>query len=180
MTRKRTDTTKIVLKSVAVAGILAGGILAPNALGAMADLSLIPGKRQREIIDTARKRLIRRGLLEYKNGFVRVTEKGAAALQRLELRNYKIKKPKRWDKKWRVLIFDIPEKRKRTREQIRTTLVRIGFLHLQDSVWVYPYECEDLVELLKADFRIGKAVLYMVVEKLEADEYYKHQFGLLH
>ena len=53
-----------------------------------------------------------------------------------------------------------------------------GFLCIQGSVWVYPYDCEDLVALLKADLHIGKDVLYTIVEKIENDAWIKKHFNL--
>ena len=78
-----------------------------------------------------------------------------------------------------MLIFDIPEYRKGTRDKIRYTLQTIGFVHLQHSVWIYPYDCEDLITLLKADFRIGRDMLYMIVDSLEGDATIKKRFGLV-
>ena len=77
-----------------------------------------------------------------------------------------------------MLIFDIPEKRKPLREKIRSTLLSIGFLRLQDSVWIYPYQCEDLVNLLKADFKVGKDLLYLIVDSIENDKFFRKSFGL--
>src|SRR3989344_5509248 len=51
-------------------------------------------------------------------------------------------------------------------------------LKLQNSVWVYPYDCEDFISLLKADFKIGKDVLYIIVEKLENDWHLRKFFNL--
>jgi DNA-binding transcriptional regulator PaaX len=76
------------------------------------------------------------------------------------------------------LIFDIPEYRKSTRDRIRETLRIIGFVRLQDSVWAYPYDCEDLITLLKADFKIGKDMLYLVVEAMENDASLRRHFGI--
>ena len=180
MKKSRSDLKRIILSTVAVAGLLGVAVVAPNAIGAMVKLGLIPSKRQKEIINTARARLVKQELLVYKSGFARLTPKGEAVLRKLKLQEYKIKKPKRWDKKWRVLIFDIPEKRRKTRVQVRTTLQRIGFIRLQDSVWVYPYECEELAVLIKADLKVGKDILYMVVEKLEGDAWLKNHFNLTH
>jgi len=56
--------------------------------------------------------------------------------------------------------------------------MHIGFVHLQDSVWTYPYDCEDLIVLLKADFKIGKDILYMIVDELEGDWRLRKEFGL--
>ncbi len=96
----------------------------------------------------------------------------------LEQSDFKIQKPKRWDKKWRVLIFDIRERQRGIRDKLRRALINIGFARLQNSVWIYPYDCEDLVTLLKADFRIGKDILYLVVDELEFDRPILKHFGL--
>jgi len=57
-------------------------------------------------------------------------------------------------------------------------LKAIGFVQLQKSVWVFPYDCEDLIILLKADFKVGKDVLYMIVDKIENDREIKKVFNL--
>ena len=72
----------------------------------------------------------------------------------------------------------IPEHLRFVRDQIRATLVSVGFRRLQDSVWIYPYDCEELIILLKADLEIGKDLLYMIVDTLEADEDIIDYFGL--
>ncbi len=175
---KRKNLQKIILGTVATAGLLSVAVVAPNVLGAMAKLGLLPSNRQKEFIKAARERLVKKGLLEWRGNFLKLTVKGKALLVRLEFSSYRLKKPKRWDGKWRVLIFDIPETRKSQREKVRRTLASIGFLRLQDSVWIYPYDCEELITLLKADFEIGKNLLYMIVEALEHDADIKKQFGL--
>ena len=50
---------------------------------------------------------------------------------------------------------------------------------LQDSVWLYPYDCEDLVTLLKADLKIGNAILYIIAEKIENDSHLKAHYHLV-
>lgn len=112
------------------------------------------------------------------DGRLCLTRRGEALLRQWELRAQARKKPRKWDGKWRVLIFDIPERRKTLRSQIRRTLVEIGFVRLQDSVWVYPYDCEDFLMLLKADFRVGRELLYMIVDSLENDNHLRRSFGL--
>lgn len=178
MRLRHQDISNIILQTVAVSGILAVALVAPNVLGAMASMGLLPGKRQTEVIDNARARLVRRGLLSVREGRAFLTPKGRKVLQRWELQNYKLPQPRRWDGKWRVLMFDIPERRKAKRVQIRQTLSRIGFARLQDSVWLYPHDCEEFVALLKADFNIGKDLLYLTVERLEYDLPWRRYFEL--
>lgn len=154
------------------------GLVAPSVIGAMAKLGLLPSRRQREIIRRSRDRLLERDLLVYKNGAFRLTVKGREMLNIFEAREFRFKKPKRWDGRWRLLIFDIPERQRPARDKIRRTLSMIGFERLQDSVWIYPYDCEDLVTLLKADFKVGRNLLYLIVEELENDAPLRLRFTL--
>jgi len=170
-----------VLGVIATAGVLSVAMVAPNALQALKifglDKKLIRHKKRS--ISLSRERLLQAGLIEYKkDGFLSLTKKGEYKLDEMERKNYVLEKPKRWDGKWRVLIFDIKENRKSLRDRIRATLMAVGFIHLQDSVWVYPYDCEDLVSLMKVDFKIGNDLLYLIVEKMENDFNLKKRFGL--
>ena len=179
--RRRTRNTKIqnaVLKTVAAAGFLSVALLAPNALRMLKIFDKSTGQKKRRSILASRERLIECGLIGYHGNSLRLTKKGEEKLFEIERREYKLPRPERWDKKWRVLIFDITENKKILREKIRASLVSIGFKHLQDSVWIYPYDCEDLILLLKADFQIGKELLYLIVEKIEHEEPLKEFFGL--
>lgn len=45
-----------------------------------------------------------------------------------------IRTPRRWDGKWRVVVFDIPNRLKPAREAMGETLRRMGFVQLQESV----------------------------------------------
>ena len=75
-------------------------------------------------------------------------------------------------------MFDVPEKRKKIRERLRFEMEEVGFLRIQDSAWLYPYDCEEFMALLKADLHIGKDVLYAVVEEIENDKWIRKHFGL--
>ena len=176
--KKKEDIQKAILASVKVASLLSLAAVAPNSIQYLKLFGLIPGKRQKEIMLRSKDRLIENNLLKYKNGFLELTEKGEIKLQLLEMKDWKINKPKKWDGRWRMLIFDIPEKKRPLREKIRSTLLSIGFLRLQDSVWIYPYACEDLVNLLKVDFQVSKDLLYLIVDSIENDKNFKKSFNL--
>lgn len=182
--RKKAYIQKIILASLATAGIMSLAVLAPNAMQVLHMLD--GGKRRKKnpkyVVDTTIGRLLDQKLIHFekseKGTFVRLTEKGRGKLRELTRGDVVVKKPKRWDKRWRLVIFDIKEHRKYTRDKLRDTLIRLGFLRLQNSVWVFPYDCEDLIVLLKADFEIGKDVLYIIADKVENDVYLKDYFGL--
>jgi len=177
--RRNAKLQKIVLGTVAAAGIISIALIAPNVIGTMRKLGIPISVRQDSSVARARKRLVEKGLLVYEHGLLRLTKNGRATLDRIDLFEYGLKKKKqRWDKRWRLLIFDIPEKKRALRDKIRRTLAVIGFMRLQDSVWLYPYDCEDLITLLKADFKIGKDLLYIIADELEYDMPHRKKFNL--
>ncbi|OGI65613.1 hypothetical protein A2647_01795 [Candidatus Nomurabacteria bacterium RIFCSPHIGHO2_01_FULL_40_24b] len=182
---KRKNIQKIILNTIFAAGIIGVALVAPNVLSIIKQLEG-SSKRKKNVkysINDSFTRLRERGLVEIVevNGkkVARITKKGESKLDFLDKHNFKLKIPKKWDGRWRVVIFDIKESRSKTRFLLRTTLAQIGFVRLQNSVWLYPYDCEDLISLLKADFKIGKDVLYMIVEKLENDWHLRRSFNLL-
>ncbi len=90
----------------------------------------------------------------------------------------KIKKPKQWDKKWRLVIFDIPEKKRFFRDVLRNHLKAIGFRMLQQSVFVFPYPCEkeliQLAELYNAtDYVHVATVTFLDNEKKLKETFFK-------
>jgi Phenylacetic acid-responsive transcriptional repressor len=177
---KKAEIQKIILKTIKLAGMISVATIAPNVLSAMKKLGLITHPRQIESIKRSRDKLVEKGLLDNKNGQLKITQHGKRYLFKcLTLgENKELNKKKKWDGKWRVLVFDIPEIRRFDRDSIRYALVSIGFMRLQDSVWIYPYNCEDLISLLKADTETDDNVLYMIVEAIENDEPIKKYFGL--
>ncbi len=175
---KRNQLRKIILETVKGAGVISLAFVAPNVVGAMAKLGLLPSARQKDVVTRTSTRLVAAGLMEWHDSKLRLTPKGEKTLRILKLQEYARSRPRRWDKKWRVLIFDIPERRKGLRLKLRSTLRTIGFVRLQDSVWVYPHDCEDLIALLKADFHIGDDVLYMIVDSIERDAELRRHFKL--
>ena len=176
--KKRADIQRIILATISKASVMTVELLAPGVIEVMEDLGLMPKRRQPDIIKRSQSRMIERGLLLWDNRRLRLTPKGERRLRLIEARDFQFKKPKKWDGRWRVLIFDIPERSKNTREQIRHTLLSIGFQRLQDSVWVYPYDCEDFITVLKLDFRIGKDLLYVIADHIEQDISLRTHFGL--
>lgn len=62
---------------------------------------------------------------------------------------------RRKDKKWVMIIFDIPEKKRKYRDELRGFLYSLGFKSLQKSVWVSPYnilkELREIIKILKLE-----------------------------
>ena len=181
---KRKNIQKIILSTIFAAGILSVAVVAPNIFSVIKQLEG-SSKRKKNLkysINASFTRLREKGLIEIVeiNGkkVARITKKGEDKLDFLDKCNFKLKIPKKWDGRWRVVSFDIKESKKKIREQLRITLIQIGFLKLQNSTWIYPYDCEDLISLMKADFKLGQDVLYLIVEKLENDQKFLKAFNL--
>lgn len=174
----RETLKKVVLGMVATAGVLSVALVAPNALQILKTFGVKPYRRRKELIKRVYDKLLNQGYLVRKDGFLEITEKGSLALELLSEGKTKLKKPRKWDKKWRILIFDIDEKRRPKRDKLRRSLASVGFMRLQDSVWIYPYDCEDFVALLKRDFKLGKELLYLIIEEIEGDSFLRQWFDL--
>lgn len=177
---RRTKINIAIITAVAAAGVISVAALAPGLVTALGKSKYL---RQRAYAARSRvSQLAAAGYLAYERDggktFVRLTEKGERFLALVQDGGQGLKKPRRWDGKWRLLMFDIPERRRRARGQIRETLAKLGFVRLQDSVWAYPYDCEDYVTLLKADLRMGKDVLYIIADHVENDAALRTHFRL--
>jgi len=172
-----------LLAAVAVGGIVVIAATIPNAARLLRYMpGYKKGARFNHQAKTALGRLAAKGLVtfEERNGkrYARITETGEQLLALESMREASMQKQKRWDSRWRVVLFDIPERRRGVRNRLRLFMQEYGFVRLQDSVWIYPYDCEDLIALVKADFRIGADVLYMIVERLERDKHLREHFKL--
>src|SRR4051812_40233438 len=114
---KRRNLKRMVLQSVSAVGIIGIAVVAPNVLGAMKKLGLMPKKYDQGNIERARKDLVRDSFLTYdKKGMLRLTPKGEAQMRMLELQEFR-KTKRRWDGRWRVLTFDVPEYRRGLRDK---------------------------------------------------------------
>lgn len=102
----------------------------------------VPRRYKRHNFGRLAKRELKTGNIEKieKNGeiYLRITRGGVEEIRRdypmLALSNRK------WDRKWRIVIFDIAETAKVVRESLRLKLKELGFGMLQKSVWVSPHD----------------------------------------
>ena len=108
-----------------------------------------------------------------------LTERGVARGRMLENKEIlRIKIPTKWDGRWRIVIFDIWESRRDVRRRLREMLTKIGFVKVQNSVWAYPYDCEEVIAFVRAYLRVGKGMIYLIAEGMEGDERLRKIFKL--
>ena len=179
----RGEIVSAVLGVIGAAGVISIALIAPGALRAFAlSKSYRKGYNLNAYLDRTTKRLVDRGLvtIHRRRGdrYAKLTAKGRATLCRYQLGEYSLVRKNRWDGLWHVIAFDIPERKKYLRDALRQELERIGFVMLQNSVWVCPFECQELIALLRASFLFKKEVLYMTVQEVENDRWLRRHFGL--
>ncbi|MFC1595192.1 hypothetical protein ACFL3E_02065, partial [Patescibacteria group bacterium] len=104
-----------------------------------------------------------------------LSPQGKETVKRIKLK-LEMSKKRKWDRKWRLLIFDIPEKVRTRRDFFRRELNNFGFYQLQKSVWAYPYPLPKDFLSIWQDLGIGD--LFIVVEsaKLSNDEELRNFF----
>ena len=93
---------------------------------------------------------------------VMLTKQGKRRILKYALDELTIPKPKRWDGRWRMIIYDVDERKKKLRDIFRDSLKSLGFYKLQGSTWIYPYPCEDQVTFLREYYGVLNEILYIV------------------
>jgi len=107
-----------------------------------------------------------------------LTDHGKKRALFCKIESMEIRKPKRWDRKWRVILFDIPEKQKGSRDALRAWIKRIGFLELQKSVFVFPYDCRDEFDFIVEFLGLRQYVRFLVAENIDNGERLEIRFRL--
>lgn len=107
-----------------------------------------------------------------------LSKRGEKHALQYSLEKMKISIPPHWDGKWRIVLFDIPEKRKKARNAIRWHLRQLGFLELQKSVFVFPYPCDAEVMFLIEFFQLNLFVRIILAESIDNELHLKQKFKL--
>ncbi len=85
---------------------------------------------------------------------------------------------KKWDKKWRVVVFDIPEDYRAVRHQLRRLLKRSNFIKLQASVFISPYPLNsEAITYLKKSGLI-EFIRILRVDRLDDDNNLRKHYKL--
>jgi len=75
-------------------------------------------------------------------------------------------KKRRIDKKWQMVLFDIPEDKRKYRDAFRKSLRYLDYKNLQKSIWVCPYDVlKETKDLIKR-YKIEPYVELLLVKKI--------------
>jgi len=183
-------TTKANITKVALITIVLGALpfiaLGGVAMGNAVQIFKMFDKNKKykdKQIRNAITSLHRYKLIEYvseKNGItiVKITKKGETKLKSFSIDLMKINKPKKWDGKWRVVMFDLPVRFSKARHSLRLKLKQLGFVQFQKSVWVYPYPCTDEILFIAEYYKVRKYIDMMTVLEISNEKNLKEKFDL--
>lgn len=167
---KKGDIAKVVLKSLFFGGMVVAVVALPG-MAPVLNLFQDSNKKNKRKMQNALFNLKKQRLVKiyYKNReeFIEITEKGRKRLLKYEFDDMKIETPKKWDGLWRIVIFDIPEKRKKARNALNIKLKELGFYRIQKSAFIFPYECRDEIDFVAEHFFIRKYINYIIVKEID-------------
>ncbi len=141
----------------------------------------------KEIDERALRRAIRSlyhsqlvGYTEHKDGTVTLflTKNGKKRALTYNLKTLSIQKPPVWDGWWRIVAFDIPERLREGRTFLVDKLKQLGFLPLQKSVFVLPYECKDELDFVIELFELRPYVRLIRAKEIDTGLHLKRKFGI--
>jgi DNA-binding transcriptional regulator PaaX len=166
-TREGINTTLRIIGEAGFSGVV---IAAPNATRG---IEILLKKSKKKEIDPKRvlAELKRQGLVHITQDEDRlrytVTPSGVHRLQQLMLDDIIIEFPKKWDKRWRVVSFDVPIMYSKQRIAFTQKLRGFSFVMLQKSVWVHPAPCFEQIEQLASHYNIMRYCTLLEVSKID-------------
>lgn len=107
---------------------------------------------------------------------VKLLKKGKKRLKNAKLETMKLPKERKWDKKWRLFIFDIPEKSRISRDLLRMKLKELGMCNIQRSVFAYPYDCRGELVFISDYYGVTKYCTYAEVGYSDIDKELRKHF----
>ena len=129
------------------------------------------------VSDLKKEKLIE-GKKDYE-GSVLVSLTGKGMLRAINFRFRRLaNKKEKWDGKWRMVFFNIPESHRKGRDALRYRLKMAGFYKLQESIFIYPYECEKEVRDFIKLFKMQKYVRFGLLDFVDDGQHIAGLFKL--
>jgi|SRR3989338_5876912 len=187
---KRWELRKAILKVIILSFLGGGGSYVRPTLPLMIDAIIIYLREEMKIaVEEQKVKRVLESLdeqeiidLQEKNGevYVRSIDKHNTMVEKHSIKlllDFKRKK-KKWNGKWFMVFFDVPEIQRNKRDYLREFLIKLGFYRYQKSVYLFPYECEEEVKLIKKIVAGAKYMKYIVAERIEEENLAKTFFHL--
>ena len=162
------ELSKEILKGLAVGGLIIASFALPglpqvfSLFGAKDARSRYRIKRSIESME--KQKLIK---IYKKDGkeVVEIINGGKKKILKYKLDDMKIIRPKKWDRHWRIIAFDIPEKHKLARTSLSNKLTEMEIYPLQKSFFICPFDCKNEVDFIGEFFNVRKYIHYFMQGK---------------
>lgn len=182
--KPKSEIVKDVLRTLLISGAIcvAVGASSYSALKFVKKYTRKQMYKKRMFYDTFYN-LKKQGCIKIENKnhqvYISLTEKGKKKANWMQIDELKINKPKKWDKKWRIVMFDISQLKTLHRNAFRGKIKELGFMPIQKSVWAQPYDCKDEIYLLRDFFGLTSYEISLIVaEELDNEDNLKKLFNL--
>ena len=137
-------------------------------------------------LNSAVRDLSKQKFIEEKNNYedsvlVSLTEKGILRAISYKFRRLNDKtnnKKEEWDGKWRMVTFDIPNTYRKGRNTFVYRLKMGGFYKLQESIFLYPYNCKKEIDAFVKLFKLEKYVRFGLLDFIDNQDRLKIRFGI--
>ncbi|MBI5798814.1 MAG: hypothetical protein HZB10_02695 [Candidatus Yonathbacteria bacterium] len=178
---RKGELAKEILKGLAMGGFLVACMAMPG-LTNIVPLFKPRGAKDRYYIKRAVKTLKKKRLVNIytRNGneVVEITNAGKKKVLEYDLDDMKLKVPKKWDGWWRIVMFDIPQPKKKGRDAVSRKIKELGMYPIQKSVFVSPYACKNEIDFIGEFFNVREHIIYIKAKEIEWVRKLKEHFNL--
>lgn len=174
----RGEIAKVILKSLLIGGAVILVLSSPHATRIIANY--FKGNRRKFMRSVGNLKKSKYINSYYRDGkeMIEITESGKKRSLQYDFEDMKIRTSKSWDGIWRIVTYDISEKRKRGRDQFVIKLKELGFYPYQKSMFIFPFKCKDEIEFMKEHLFLGDSIHYIEATRIDDEEVLKKKFGI--
>ncbi|OHA05375.1 MAG: hypothetical protein A2934_01220 [Candidatus Sungbacteria bacterium RIFCSPLOWO2_01_FULL_47_10] len=177
---------KSILALAAICGFLTVAVVAPNIFAAFGRMGA--GKRrgfyekgsfQKSIAYLKRHGHIAVQKNESSGQYnITLTRAGRGFVLQEAFQKMKLPTERPWDGKWRLVAFDIPDKKKVMRNAFSKKLKHIGCCQLQKSLFAFPHPCNEEITFISHIYGVSAYIKYIETSLLDSDSELRKEFGL--
>lgn len=175
------DVMEMVFSTLLTVGVLAVAVTMPNAVQLFKYFGKKTPKEQwhmrRSVSSLEKSGFIKRRRMRGEE-YYELTLTGRERAMRYKLKSMTIKRPKKWDGSWRIVMFDIPEAKKYARRSIRYAIQKLGCLQYQKSVFITPYPCSKEIDFAGECYGVRKHIRIITANNVEGVSNIKKHFNI--
>jgi len=169
------ENEKLILLAIGAGLLLVGTFVFPSLPMALQPIFKMRGQKG---FMKLLKKLQNKGIIYLGGERVKLTPRGLKLQKELKLEQIILERPKEWDGLWRLVSYDIPDALKEKRDWFRQTLIRLGFRKVQESLWVFPFECKEEIAVIAKDCGVASYVIVMMTDNVPNEEEWESDFDL--